>query len=97
VNTPPIPKVQDQATQRALDAIAQSLAILSKNVVYTSTTITVPVTSTPTIFFHTLKNTPQGFLVIDRNADVRVWRTAWDAQSITLQANTSATVTILLF
>jgi hypothetical protein len=40
---------------------------------------------------------PRGWLVVDKNAAVDVYRSAWDNSTITLESASPVTVTILIF
>lgn len=47
---------------------------------------------------HTLGNTPTGFIVTDiQTAAPSFYRTAWNANSITLQASVASTVSLYVF
>lgn len=53
--------------------------------------------ATPTRVEHSLGKQPSGWLVVDANAPVAPYRTAWDGTSITIQSATAATVTLWIF
>lgn len=55
------------------------------------------VTTTATAFVHGLGRTPRGWIIVDKTADVRVWRTAWTSTKITLDSSGSATIAIWVF
>lgn len=44
---------------------------------------------------HKLGRTPRGYLVIDQDANARIWRVSWDTMFLDLQ--TSATVSVRLW
>lgn len=52
----------------------------------------IPLVSGTNVINHTLGRQPVGWIVTDRNGAATVYRTAWDARTITL--NSSGTVTI---
>ena len=55
------------------------------------------VTTTATKFFHQLKREPVYLRTIYRNTDLRVWPTAWDSESVTLDCNGTGTVSVEVF
>jgi hypothetical protein len=58
------------------------------DVIITTTGLTVP---------HSLGRTPRGWIVVDKNADANIWRTAWTSTTISLDSSATVTATILLF
>lgn len=46
---------------------------------------------------HALGREPVGFIVVDKEKAMDVWRVAWSAQGISLQASQAGKVKILLF
>lgn len=46
---------------------------------------------------HGLGRTPLGFIVTDNNADVRIWRTASDSFTLTLDASGTATISVWVY
>ena len=59
--------------------------------------LTITITATATAFNHGLSTTPQGWIILDKTANVDVWRTAWDDKTITLQGSGSVSVKIWVF
>ena len=70
---------------------------LMKNPFIKGNMIEVNVSTTATAFNHGLGVTPEGWIVVDRNADVRVWRTAWNDKTITLDASGSASIKVWVY
>ena len=46
---------------------------------------------------HGLGRKPRGWFPVDKNADARVWRTAWDAKFITFNASVTVTINAWVF
>lgn len=59
--------------------------------------IEISVSTTATAFNHNLQSTPSGWIILDKNANVDVWRTAWNDKTITLDATGSATIKLWIF
>lgn len=59
--------------------------------------LTLSITATATAFNHGLSTTPQGWIILDKTANVDVWRTAWDDKSITLRGSGSVSIKIWVF
>lgn len=55
------------------------------------------VSTTATEFSHKLGRQPLGWIVVDKDADVRVWRTAWNSRTITLDASGSASISVWVY
>ena len=54
-------------------------------------------TTTATAFNHGLQQTPTGWIILDKNSNADVWRTAWDERTITLDASASTTIKLWVF
>lgn len=46
---------------------------------------------------HGMGETPSGWYLVDKTADARVWRTAWDNKTITLQSSATVSVKVWVF
>lgn len=60
-------------------------------------TLQITVTNTATKFNHGLGVTPLGWIILDKTANIDVWRTAWDDKSITLRSSASGTIKVWVF
>jgi len=47
--------------------------------------------------FHDLQRQPKGWLIVDRDSAATVYRTAWDNESITLQASAAVNIRLYIF
>jgi hypothetical protein len=54
----------------------------------------VSVGASATVINHGLNRMPQVWTLCDQNTNTNVWRTAWDENSITLQAGSACIVTL---
>lgn len=54
----------------------------------------VSIGTNPTRINHGLTRTPQIWVLCDQNTGTLVWRTAWDSNSITLEAGASCVVSL---
>lgn len=54
----------------------------------------VTVNSTATVINHGLNRVPQVWTLCDQDTNTNVWRTTWDANSITLQAGSPCKVSL---
>jgi hypothetical protein len=57
----------------------------------------VQVGTTPTPISHTLGQVPQGWYLVDLNANAQVWSTAKDSRTLTLQATSACTVSLWVY
>lgn len=57
----------------------------------------IELSATPVTVAHRLGRQPRGFLVVDRNGAEVVFRTAWDARTITLAAGAAVTVSLWVY
>lgn len=55
----------------------------------------VTLTTTATKVSHTLARTPLGYIVVDLNKDARIFRTAWDTNTISLTSTDTGTLVSL--
>ena len=55
------------------------------------------VSTTATWFAHGLGRQPRGWMVVDKNADARIWRTDWNSTRIQLDASSAANISIWVF
>lgn len=47
---------------------------------------------------HLLQRMPQGWFVVDKNANANIWRTvAWTTTTITLEANANVTINLWVY
>jgi hypothetical protein len=53
--------------------------------------------STPTKISTKLGRNPQGWFLVDNQANAVIWRTAWDNNTITLEASSATTISIWVF
>lgn len=59
--------------------------------------IEIAVTTAETDYNHGLQTTPQGWLIMDKTANIDVWRTAWNDSTIRLKATGSGSVKVWVF
>ena len=57
----------------------------------------VAVTSSSTTISHMLSRTPQGWIVVDKDANEDVWRVSWNTRQIVLDATGNVTVALWVF
>lgn len=57
----------------------------------------INITTTATAYEHKLGRVPIGWIVLDRGANVTVWRTAWDDKTITLDSTGFTTIRVWIF
>jgi hypothetical protein len=57
----------------------------------------ISVSTTATAFDHGLQVTPQGWFIMDKTANIDIWRTAWNDTTITLDATGSGTIKVWVF
>lgn len=57
----------------------------------------ISVTAVSAAFNHGLGRQPQGWFIVDKQADVNVWRTNWSNRTINLVGDANATVSIYIF
>lgn len=55
------------------------------------------INTTDTVINHKLQKEPEGFLVIDQDANANIWRVSSDSQTITLRASASVSAKIWVF
>ena len=83
---------------RSTRAIEATLRSIEKIEILGGVLITsVAVSTTPVAIAHKLGRRPRGWVVVDDNTGVIVWRTASDAQFLTLDASASATISLWVF
>ena len=96
----PLPKrVQssDRLLNDAQDAIRETLRQIVEHEQLAGRTVqSVQVTSTGTSFAHGLGRTPIGWTLTDKTGAGDVYRTAWDARTVTLRT-ASGSVTVDVF
>lgn len=92
---------EDQELVRVQEAISDSISILSSIAILDAKVIeNIAVATTPTQINHGLDRVPVGFIVVDRTANVNVWRDASGvvpSKILTLVASAPATISILVF
>lgn len=59
--------------------------------------IETTISTSDTIINHKLQREPEGFLILDQNANSVIWRTLWNNETITLRASASVSVKIWVF
>ena len=57
----------------------------------------IELSTTPLEVPHKLSRQPRGWFIADLDADARVWRTAWNTKTITLDASAAVTAAIWVF
>jgi hypothetical protein len=87
----------DQTLNRVQDMIAQMVSSLISDPMLSRQTISVSLASGTNVVSHNLKRQPKGWLISDRNSAATLYRTAWDSQSITLQASAAFVGTLEVF
>lgn len=87
---------------RAMDAVQEaaraSLAGFAAKSIADGVLISgVTLDATPRPVAHGLRKSPRGWVVVDRDAGVHVFRTAWDKNTVTLAAGAAVTVSLWVF
>jgi hypothetical protein len=59
--------------------------------------VTTSVESGPNIVSHKLSRVPTGWVVVDKDNIVDMYRESWDSTKINIQADAAANVTFLIF
>jgi hypothetical protein len=91
-------KTKDAELNRVQDALEPLINILPKIALLDGTLLVGLEVDTAEIRFpHTLQRPLQGFFVVDRDQDIRVWKTASDSLTMTLQANVAGTISLWIF
>jgi hypothetical protein len=97
--TEPSPRTDDQAQERVRRRLSRNdnherSKYDSDRVQVTNDLgeLALAVSTTATVFYHQLGRIPTAFKWFNPNADVRVWFTASDSESITLDASATATI-----
>jgi hypothetical protein len=91
-------KFQDREVTALQDNVTLVLNQVTKKVVIDGVQLTaISLTTGSNRINHTLGRQPLGWIVTDINAAVVPYRTAWDANTITLVATGSVTVSIWVF
>lgn len=85
--------------QRALDHLGSALANVQRSVVVDGNLLEgVALSTTDTEVHHGLGRKPRGWVVVDQDADARVWRSvASTSSTLTLQASASVTINLWVF
>jgi hypothetical protein len=90
--------IADQAIQRAFDEVAQVIGLISSSKVLDGSLVTgvAIVAGTTSYVAHGLDHAPQGYLVVRKRADSRIWDTQDANQGArrTFALNASANVTV---
>lgn len=69
-----------------------------KNIEFLSgVVIETQVSTTATKLNHGLSSMPVGWILLDKTANIDVWRTDWDDKSITLDASGTGTIKVWVF
>lgn len=91
-------KFQDREVTALQDNVALILQQVTKKALIDGVQLKdVSLTTGPNRINHKLSRQPEGWFVVDTNAAVVPYRTAWDANTITLVATGSVTVSIWIF
>lgn len=111
---PKIDKVLEPIVQRNFDAIDDFLAIIANISILDNVLLEGIEFTAPGIYriSHTLNRAPKGFVIVDKNASVDIWRVpdpeldnptnpvlsrSIDSSFLVVQASAAATVSILVF
>lgn len=88
----------DRTLQAIQDNVDQALSLIQATPFQGGTLLTsVALQTGSTQIAHTLSRQPRGWVIVDINAAVTVYRTAWDAKFLTLQSSAGATASIWVF
>lgn len=91
-------KTKDPELDRVQAALEPLINILPKIALLDGALLAdLEVSATPTRFPHMLQRPLQGFFVVDRAQDIRVWKISSDSLTMTLQASTAGTVSVWIF
>jgi len=88
---------EDASINRMQDYVEQFGFQLQTEITRGTLLKNIVVSTTPTLFLHGLSRLPVGFVLVDAQGDIRVWRGTLTDQSITLQATSTATVSVWVF
>lgn len=89
--------VKDRDLSQVQDNVAQILQPLSKKALLDGVQIEATVALGSNKISHTLQRKPLGWIVVDADAAVTLYRTAWDTTFLTLTASGSATITLWVY
>lgn len=92
----------DQALMQVQDSVSDSIQSLTKIPILESNLLKdVSVSSVAAGVEHGLNRQPLGFIVVDRTANVQVWRSATPSVApeklLMLEASSAATISLLIF
>lgn len=91
-------KFQDKETTQLQDSVALILNQVTKKTLIDGVHVkNVALATGSNRFNHTLGRQPEGWDVVDRDAAADIFRSAWDANTITLDASAPVTIAIWIF
>lgn len=94
---PSVAKTGDTATDRALGVLEAWLRSLERWLLFMNSTVIVDVAiaTAGTVIPHTLNRVPVRWIVLDKNANAVIWRSAAStSNTITLKSSAAVTATI---
>lgn len=89
---------KDQDLMRVQSNIASAIEQIIRSLILDSNTIEIDVSASALAFNHGLGRVPEGWLVIDKDANVNIWATGTKtSRTITFQASGNAAIKVLIF
>lgn len=79
------------------DQVVTALNVLQSDELAIRKVYSSALSSGSNVIYHDLQRQPKGWLIVDRDSAATVHRTAWDSESITLQASAAVNVRIYIF
>lgn len=88
---------EDETLNRVQQNIRLAVDPLSRDLMLNRSLVSAQVTTSTVTVLHNLGRQPIGWFLVDKDADARVWRTAWTSTTITLDSSATVNVKIILF
>ena len=89
----PVPRILDNLQ----DQLVTSLAALESDELSRRKIYTAALASGSNTIYHDLQRLPKGWLIVDRDSAATVYRTDWDAETLTLQASGVVNIRLYIF
>lgn len=89
--------VKDPEVSRVQDNIADAFRRVATCPLVDGALVTASVVSGQNTIPHLLSRLPLGWVVVDRRANVTLYRVSWDNNNLVLQASGSDTITLWVF
>jgi hypothetical protein len=92
--------VKDHELAMVQDAVTRVLYEITRRPEHDSVLLgstAIATAATGTSLTHGLGHTPQGWEIVDQDADSRIWRLSWDATKLTLRASDAVNAAVLVW